>query len=221
MIQGRLHALLLLTAAAVALPCAIARAETAATEIADEGVKDPSLVAVRQRLIRIFEAGDRSALAPHLHSGIVVGSGVIGPQHVGELDAKAGKEYADRLKAGGRFARPGLFFVFYDAQAQREADFRLDETNPEVHSLHGLAAVRLKPSDRARKINEFGEFAARLLPSPRRTPKDWVYVERADPTFDWNRGYVSKADLSTKNNDAVLILLKQRGRWWIVRMCLC
>ena len=104
-------------AAAVALPCAIARAETAATEIADEGVKDPSLVAVRQRLIRIFEAGDRSALAPYLHSGIVVGSGVIGPQHVGELDAKAGKEYADRLKAGGRFARPGLFFVFYDAQA--------------------------------------------------------------------------------------------------------
>ena len=117
MIQGRLHALLLLTAAAVALPCAIARAETAATEIADEGVKDPSLVAVRQRLIRIFEAGDRSALAPYLHSGIVAGSGVIGPQHVGELDAKAGKEYADRLKAGGRFARPGLFFVFYDAQA--------------------------------------------------------------------------------------------------------
>lgn len=74
-------------------------------------------MAVRQRLIRIFEAGDRSALAPYLHSGIVVGSGVIGPQHVGELDAKAGKEYADRLKAGGRFARPGLFFVFYDAQA--------------------------------------------------------------------------------------------------------
>jgi hypothetical protein len=204
-----------------AAPCASAAfAETAPSEVADEGARDPSLTAVRQRLIRIFETRNRAALTPYLHPQIVVGSGVIGVRHLGRITDAEFQGYGDRLKAGGRFARPGLFFVFYDAATQREADFRLNESKPEVHTLHGLAAVRATPNDRARKLNTYGMLHARLLPSPPGTPADWAYVE-SESGSEWKHGYIRKGDIASSITDGTLILLKQDGRWWIVRMCLC
>ena len=220
---GRLP-VILLAAATTCASAPFARpalAEVAAPGIVDEGPQDASLVAVRQRLIRIFETRDRKALTSYLHPQIVVGTGVIGPRYVEALNAEDSRGYAARLRAGGRFARPGLFFVFYDEKAQREADFRLDETKPNVHSLHGLTAVRSRPSDQARKLNEFAVFRARLLPSPTGTPSDWAFVEHDSQDFDWRRGYVRKRDIASQDTDGVLILLKVDGRWWIVRMCLC
>lgn len=72
---------------ALALSSRPALAETAPTTV-DEGIQDPSLVEVRQRLIRIFETRNRAALTRYLHPEIVVGSGVIGAEHVGALYAE-------------------------------------------------------------------------------------------------------------------------------------
>src|ERR1051325_3115337 len=168
---------------------------------ADSGFADPSLVAMRARLLKIFEAHDLPALRRYLHPRINFGRGVIGTDALFKLGGISQEEwevYAAAVRRGGRAPHRGLFIAYHAEKDPARADFRIDPAKT-VEALHPLATVHAAPNPRARILNadEMGVFIseARLLPSPPGTPPDWVLITGARFWPPDRKGFIRREDI--------------------------
>jgi hypothetical protein len=176
----------------------------------DEAVKDADLMEARARVIRALERKDQRALAPFLHSRIVMRDGTGTPQQFFALVERERRwaEAANTLRLGGKLRNETTFAAPYAQMADARG---IPDPRNALYLRRKGTDLRERPMNNARIVAKLDFGVLESLPEPAGTPKDWVFVR----SMDNKRGFVMLSQVRSLAGSAI-VFRKENEKWLIV-----